>query len=369
MNRHVLAPTEQAEVELRLAGLLGDEAVGPAWFTVDDRVAPGAEVLLEDRGGTPVARLSVLRGEERDGRNRVTGALHAERPFEDGVARDRRATGPRPGTATLAAFSGPPTAAELERVDGLARPLRAVAVVTNASDDHEVWHLLTAIEDGTGERAELVVLPADHGAEPARLRSAVLAALAGDAQLVDVTGPARASTSGSGVVVLLTGLSGSGKSTIARALADRLQRTDPRLVTLLDGDEVRRHLSAGLGFSAEDRRTNLLRIAWVAALCARHGGIALCAPIAPYAAVRAEMRALIEPAGRLVLVHVSTPLEVCEARDRKGLYARARAGEITGFTGIDDPYEPPDDADLVIDTSEVTVTDAVEQILAALADA
>jgi sulfate adenylyltransferase len=366
VTRHALAPAEQAEVELRLAGLLSDETAGPAWFTVTERLGPGTEVVLEDRGGTPVAHLTVLRAEEHEGRHRVAGTLRPGRPFEDGVARDRRATGPRPGTATLAAFSSPPTADELDRVAALARPLRAVAVVTHATDDHEVWHLLTAVEEGTGERAELLVLPGEHGAEPTRLRAAALDALAADAEVVDVTGPAQASTTGDGTVVLLTGLSGSGKSTIARALADHLQRTDPRLVTLLDGDEVRRHLSAGLGFSAEDRRTNLLRIAWVAALCARHGGIALCAPIAPYAAVRAEMRALIEPAGRLVLVHVSTPLEVCEARDRKGLYARARAGEITGFTGIDDPYEPPEDADLTIDTSEVPVADAVARIAAAL---
>ncbi len=364
MTRHVLSPAEQAELELRLSGLLDPTVVGPPWYAVTDAPGPGDVLVLEDRGGTPVARLTVTGVDGEPGRSRATGTLTADRPFEDGVARERRAVGPRSGTAALVAFSTPPTADELAQVADLPRPLHAVAVATQATDEREVWHLLEAVHAGTGEEAELVVLP-DHGDEQPRMRAAVLAALAGGAPVVDVTGPAPVTT-GHGCVVLLTGLSGSGKSTIARGVADRLARTDPRIVTLLDGDEVRRHLSAGLGFSAEDRRTNLLRIAWVAALCARHGGIALCAPIAPYASVRAEMRALIEPVGRLVLVHVSTPLEVCEARDRKGLYARARAGQITGFTGIDDPYEEPTDADLAIDTSAVGIDEAVAAVVAAV---
>jgi sulfate adenylyltransferase len=166
-----------------------------------------------------------------------------------------------------------------------------------------------------------------------------------------------------GGVVLFTGLSGSGKSTLARALRDRLVEGG-RDVTLLDGDVVRRLLSAGLGFSPEDRDLNVRRIGYVAAEVARHGGLALAAPIAPYVRSRAAVRELVEDAGgSYLLVHVSTSLEVCEARDRKGLYARARAGEIESFTGISDPYEVPVDADLTIDTSQVLLRDAVDLVL------
>jgi adenylyl-sulfate kinase len=167
-----------------------------------------------------------------------------------------------------------------------------------------------------------------------------------------------------GAVVLLSGLSGSGKSTIARALVDVL---DPP-VTLLDGDVVRRHLSRGLGFSRADRDTNIERIGWVAAEVAKHGGTVVCAPIAPYAETRERVRRMVVEAGaRFLLVWVATPLAVCEERDRKGLYAAARRGEITGFTGIDDPYEEPADADLVIDTSQLPVARAVAEVQALLA--
>ncbi len=178
-----------------------------------------------------------------------------------------------------------------------------------------------------------------------------------------------AGRSGPGAVVFFTGLSGSGKSTIARALADELADDGPRRVTLLDGDEVRQHLSRGLGFDAESREINIDRIAWVAALVAAHGGIAVAAPIAPFAAGRRNARALAEARGAtFLLVWVSTPLAVCEARDRKGLYARARAGEVADFTGISSPYEPPDDADVVIDTTDIGVPEAVRRIREALDD-
>jgi sulfate adenylyltransferase len=169
----------------------------------------------------------------------------------------------------------------------------------------------------------------------------------------------------SGTVVFFTGLSGSGKSTVARALAAELDDEGVR-TTLLDGDEVRQHLSRGLGFDKESRELNVERIGYVASLVSHHGGTAVAAPIAPFASGRARVRELAEAAGRFVLVHVSTPLEVCEARDRKGFYAKARSGEIAEFTGISSPYEVPDDADLVIDTSTTSVEDAVAQVRALL---
>jgi sulfate adenylyltransferase len=166
-----------------------------------------------------------------------------------------------------------------------------------------------------------------------------------------------------GLVVFFTGLSGSGKSTLARALVDALVEDGRRTVTMLDGDVVRRMLSAGLGFSRADRDLNVRRIGWVAAEVARHGGIAVCAPIAPYDATRRAVRRDVAAVGDFLLVHVSTPLEVCERRDHKGLYARARAGLIPHFTGISDPYEAPTDAELVLDASKEPLDTGLGRIL------
>jgi sulfate adenylyltransferase len=170
-----------------------------------------------------------------------------------------------------------------------------------------------------------------------------------------------------GLVLFFTGLSGAGKSTVARDVADALAERGGRTVSLLDGDQVRRLLSAGLTFSRADRDLNIARIGFVAAEIARHGGVAICAPIAPYAAARAQVREMVSQTGDFLLVHVATPLQACEARDRKGLYAKARAGSISGFTGISDPYEEPTDADLVMDTSVLTRKEAVNAVLNLLA--
>lgn len=170
-----------------------------------------------------------------------------------------------------------------------------------------------------------------------------------------------------GAVVLFTGLSGSGKSTVARGLRNALTEAGQRTVTLLDGDVVRRHLSAGLGFSRADRDINVRRIGWVAAEVSRHGGIAIASPIAPFAATRSAVRDMVDAAGgAFLMVHVATPIAECERRDRKGLYARARAGEIADFTGISSPYEEPDDANLRIDTTGCSVSEAVDAVLAQL---
>ena len=163
--------------------------------------------------------------------------------------------------------------------------------------------------------------------------------------------------------IFLTGLSGSGKSTIARAVTERLLDTSAAEVVLLDGDEIRRRVSQDLGFDRASRNTNVARIAEAAAQVVSSGGIAIAAPIAPFAEGRARAREIATAAGPFLLVHISTPLEVCEARDRKGLYAKARTGEVKDFTGISSPYETPTDANLMIDASVVPVERAVDQIL------
>ena len=166
-----------------------------------------------------------------------------------------------------------------------------------------------------------------------------------------------------GFTIFFTGLSGSGKSTIANALMVKLMELGGRRVTLLDGDIVRQNLSSELGFSKEHRDLNILRIGYVASEITKNGGIAICAPIAPYTATRRSVRDLILPLGGFVEIHVATPIEVCEGRDRKGLYAKARAGLIKGFTGIDDPYEDPVDPEMKIDTTNLTPDLAAHAIL------
>ena len=166
-----------------------------------------------------------------------------------------------------------------------------------------------------------------------------------------------------GVTIFFTGLSGSGKSTIANVLLTKFLETGGRPVTILDGDLVRKHLSSELGFSKEHRDINIRRIGYVASEITKNGGIAICAPIAPYDAVRKQVRQMIEPFGGFVLVHVATPLETCEQRDRKGLYAKARAGIVKEFTGISDPYEAPADAEVTINTAELSAEEAAQEII------
>jgi sulfate adenylyltransferase len=174
------------------------------------------------------------------------------------------------------------------------------------------------------------------------------------------TSPAR---SKQGFTVFFTGLSGSGKSTIANALMVKLMEMGGRPVTLLDGDVVRKHLSSELGFSKEHRDLNIKRIGYVASEITKNGGIAICAPIAPYTATRRAVREMIEAYGAFVEVHVATSLEECERRDRKGLYKLAREGKIKEFTGISDPYEAPTSAELVVDTENVDVDHCAHQVL------
>jgi len=166
-----------------------------------------------------------------------------------------------------------------------------------------------------------------------------------------------------GLTVFFTGLSGAGKSTLARALSARLMEMGGRTVTLLDGDIVRRHLSSELGFNKAHRDINVRRIGFVASEITKNRGIAICAPIAPYRQTRRDVRAMVEAVGGFVEVHVATPIETCELRDRKGLYAKARAGLIPEFTGVSDPYEIPERPELAIDTTSLGIDEAVQQIL------
>jgi sulfate adenylyltransferase len=232
--------------------------------------------------------------------------------------------------------------------------------------DSAVVSATAAAWSGAADGREVVVVPVPVTAAGPEvgwpeLAAAYGAALAGSR--VDATPPPTG-----GRAVMFTGLSGAGKSTIAGRLVELLLESG-RTVTLLDGDEVRTHLSAGLGFSRADRDTNVRRIGWVAAQIAKHGGIVVCAPIAPYADTRADARRLVEAQagpGSFVLVHVATPLEECEARDRKGLYAKARRGEIAEFTGISDPYEEPTDAEITIDTRSSGVDESARLVLGQL---
>src|SRR5262245_30219255 len=166
-----------------------------------------------------------------------------------------------------------------------------------------------------------------------------------------------------GVTVFLTGLPAAGKSTITNFLRVRLMEMEARAVHLLDGDNLRKSLSSDLGFSRDDRNENIRRIGHVLAEVTMSGGIAICAAIAPYDVARKAVRQVITSVGGFFLVYISTPAKVCEARDPKGEYTRARAGKLAQFTGVSDPYEPPHDAEIVIDTTNTSVEAATEMIV------
>jgi len=170
-----------------------------------------------------------------------------------------------------------------------------------------------------------------------------------------------------GFTLWFTGLSGSGKSTIAHVIGPELDRRG-FVVEYLDGDTVRTHLSKGLGFSKEDRDTNIERIGWVASRLTRQGGAVIAAAISPYRETRAKARELVEQFGRFVEVYVATSLEECARRDVNGLYKKAFAGEIKGFTGVDDPYEPPESAEVVVETEGKTPEESAEVVIAKLED-
>lgn len=406
-------------------GRLADGRRWPVAITLElpDDLAATGRVTLTDPEGAPLAELQVTEASPAgNGRQLVAGRLTALASPAYGAFRRLHRT---PAQVLAELPEGPVLAAVVDRpmhyreiadVRAAAERLQAriLLLVATGSPGSEplVRAVLAAAEELPGSTVVAVPLSPSDGSNASALLAAQVATaygathlLAGarlpDAPLpVVVAAPAPPATdlaalldagaalpddftpaaverelrrmrpplTERGLVVLFTGYSGSGKSTIARGLYDTLVERGDRTTTLLDGDVVRHMLSAGLGFSRADRDLNVRRIGYVAAEVGRHGGVAICAPIAPYARTRADVRELAEAVGGFVLVWVSTPLEQCEARDRKGLYAQARAGTLTGFTGIDDPYEEPTDADLVINTSGRPVADCVDEVVQRLTD-
>lgn len=276
---------------------------------------------------------------------------------------------------------GVPSRADLARIEVLTHSDTRVLWLVLADRSREGRELVAQVEAlaSSQTRADHAIVrvpwPGDHDGEllcrPRTPSMAEVAAAFGALHHLSVGdgGAGRRSrlSDRGGTVVFFTGLSGSGKSTLAKALRDALEARTERPVNLLDGDDVRRMLSAGLGFGEKGRAANVRRVSWVASLLAGNGAIAITALIAPFADVRDEARAMASGSGADFLeVWVSTPMEECERRDRKGLYAMARAGQIPDFTGIDSPYQIPTSADLVIDTSTAKIAESVELIFAEL---
>ena len=398
--QHCPSPRELDDLELLthgVFGLTGFEGLGGlVTLAVPADVAAAARdagtIELVDPEGLPLARVEVTSTYDAGDRIGIAGPVTALTHHEFGAFR-RLYLSPAQVAETYDArtltvpVAGPLTVEDLDAIreradgspvvllalvgtgtpEGLSAPglIRAtlaaadllpdaavVAVPLAARGDAEADHLL-------GQRVVAAYAPGD------------VAGVTGEGELPDrvaeIVDRDRPEPDEQGLVVFFTGLSGSGKSTLARALHDVVLEQGQRTVTSLDGDVVRRNLSAGLTFSKADRETNIRRIGWVAAEISRHGGIAICSPIAPFDETRQQVRAMVEDAGgAFVLVHVATPLEECERRDRKGLYAKARRGEIPEFTGISSPYEEPADAAVRVDTTGRSIEDALGDVLAHL---
>lgn len=390
LPQHCPTPRELDDLELLLSGALaprvqfdrsGDD---DALVTLDlPESLRGQAVELVDPEGLPLARL------ERDGS--LVALSHAQYgPFRHLHLSPAQARQGYAGRSWIP-VDGPLTTDEVSRL-GRRGPLVLLALVGAGTPTLSPVALIRATLAAAADlpQAAVVAVPLaahDDAVGDARLRERVVAAYAGgdavwplaerhDEPTLSDFSPAvaqiisadRPEPGAQGLVLFFTGLSGSGKSTLARALMDRILEQGQRSVTSLDGDVVRRNLSAGLSFSKADRETNIRRIGWVAAEIARHGGLAVCSPIAPFAETRAEVRAMVEAAGgAFFLVHVATGVEECERRDRKGLYAKARRGEIAEFTGISSPYEEPEDASVRVDTTGRSIAEALDDVIEALA--
>ncbi len=347
---------------------------------LDEGLEQSNEVELVDPEGLPLARVSrTLRGLS------VTPLTQAQygpfRRFHLSPAQVRESYAGR----TFVPVTDLMTDVQLAQVRELGAVVLVALVGSGTPAISPVGLLRGTVRVAEEIGAAVVAVPlADHDslADPA-LRISVLhsyvdtdplveLAYGGDLlpSLADIDAAERPKPQDQGLVLFFTGLSGSGKSTLAQALMDRLLEQGGRSLTSLDGDVVRRNLSAGLSFSKADRETNIRRIGWVAAEIARHGGVAVCSPIAPFDETRQQVREMVAAAGgAFFLVHVATPLEECERRDRKGLYAKARRGEIPEFTGISSPYEEPTDADVRVDTTGRSIEDALGDVIVALREA
>ncbi|MBZ5734939.1 adenylyl-sulfate kinase [Nocardioides sp. TRM66260-LWL] len=396
LPQHCPRPRELDDLELLVSGAFsplsrfGEHPL--VTLELPDEVRAAAEaaggVELVDPEGLPLARVT-LPGGAIEALGRPAYGPFRRLRLTPAESRERYAG------RTVVPVTGPLTRTDLARIG--TRPVVLLALVGEGTPQEAAGLSPVTLLRATLAAAALlpdaavVAVPlAAHGDAEAdhALGVTVVEAYAGGAPVLALPGPSAPAVGGTGelpdevaavldgaeqqrrgLVLFFTGLSGSGKSTLARALMDRILEQG-RTLTSLDGDVVRRHLSAGLTFSREDRETNIRRIGWVAAEIARHGGLAVCSPIAPFAATRAQVRELVEDAeADFFLIHVATPLEECERRDRKGLYAKARAGEIPEFTGISSPYEEPDDADVRVDTTGRSIDDALEDVVAALRDA
>ena len=379
--QHCPSPRELDDLELLLSGAVPGDP--PLDLELPEELAEVSELELVDPEGLPLARAT----RADDG----GWALHQLTRPQYGPFRRLYLTPAEtreryPGR-TVVPVTGPVTDVQLDQLADLG-PTLLLAFVGHGTPELSPVALLRATLRVAESLPDAVVVAAPlaargDGDRDHELGVTVALSYAGDdpvlglvdggevlPDLDDIIDADRPPPDQQGLVLFFTGLSGSGKSTIARALVDRLLEQGHRTVTSLDGDVVRRHLSAGLTFSREDRETNIRRIGWVAAEISRHGGVAVCSPIAPFDETRQQVRTMADDAGgAFFLVHVATPLEECERRDRKGLYAKARRGEIPEFTGISSPYEEPDDADVRVDTTGRSVDDALADVTAALAEA
>lgn len=383
--QHCPGPRELDDLELLTTGALlpltgFNEPGSVVTIDVPAALADEHEIELVDPEGLPLAVLAPHSGA-------VTSLTHAQYGPYRRLHLTPRQTREHHAHRTLVPVTDALTEADLDAVRRLG-PVLLVALTGHGTPALSPVALVRATLEAADllPAAEVVVVPlAAHGDADAdhALGLQVLANYAGDDPihaLPDTDGPYPPAIAAivdrdepapdeQGLVLFFTGLSGSGKSTLARALMDKVLEQGIRSVTSLDGDVVRRNLSAGLSFSKEDRETNIRRIGWVAAEISRHGGLAVCSPIAPFAATRADVREMVEDAGgAFFLIHVATPLEECERRDRKGLYAKARRGEIPEFTGISSPYEEPDDAAVRVDTTGRTIEAALHDVIEALAE-
>lgn len=389
--QHCPSPRELDDLELLVSGALVSQPAAydvpgsPITLALPPDLVSVATVELVDPEGLPLALAHL----EPDGSRRVEAlATPSHGPFRRLHLTPAQVREQYAGR-TFVPVTGPVTPDQLAQLRDL-RPVVLLALVGHGTPALSPVALLRAtLRVAEALDAAVVAVPlADHGDAEAdhALGVEVVSTYAGgdrgdrvvglvddDAdplpELDDIIDADRPPADRVGLVLFFTGLSGSGKSTLAQALVDRLLEQGERTVTTLDGDVVRRHLSAGLTFSKADRETNIRRIGWVAAEIARHGGVAVVSPIAPFDETRQQVRAMVEEAGgAFFLVHVATPLEECERRDRKGLYAKARRGEIPEFTGISSPYEEPADADVRVDTTGRSVDDALGDVLEVLAE-